>query len=91
MAPDDEVAIPLAFQPPPPGLNAAETKQIDSLQQEFVRKIGGPGPRPAPPEIWNPSQREIDERFRALFGQDAFLAWKNRANQHAGDAAAPGL
>jgi hypothetical protein len=54
-----------------------------SLQQDFVDAIGGPDQDPADPsylERWRNAVPESDQRFKALFGVQAFLEKERSAN-----------
>ena len=83
VAPDDQVSIPAAFQPAGPNVKLSDQEKVqqDRLQQEFVDTIRQPdGSTPPSPKEWQTAQEKSDERFRMLFGYQAFLQRQIQAN-----------
>ncbi len=86
VAPDADVAIPAAFQSPGSDVQLTEQQkaQQDALQQEFadaVQKNQDPS-KPVPASEWQTAQMENDQRFKLLFGYQAFLQREQRGNLH---------
>ena len=88
--PEAAAALPLAklpavFVEPDPAAPLTET-QVEAaklLQNEFIDAIGGTDQDPADPEYfrrWHSAKSESDQRFKALFGVQAFLARERAAN-----------
>jgi len=71
--------IPLAFRPLPPQVAAANPQlanALQGLQQNFVQAIGGQNQNPNDPayyQRWVAAQANIDEQYRLLVGNQAFL------------------
>jgi hypothetical protein len=57
------------------GLSEEQVTALNNLRQDFVTAIGGVNQDPTSPEYfkrWEAARAEIDERFSAQFGQDAY-------------------
>ena len=83
-------AVPLAKMPaifvePDPAAPLTETQKetVKVLQKEFIEALGGSDQDPADPEYfrrWQTAAWESDQRFKTLFGVQAFLARERAAN-----------
>ncbi len=76
MAPDDRVPAPIVFAEPasPRDLTPAKRAARDSLQRDFVARLGLQDP--ADPDYasrWENARTASNEQFRARFGDMAFL------------------
>ncbi len=70
--------LPAVFVEPDPAapLTEAQAETVKILQKEFIEAIGGSGQDPADPEYfqrWRTASSESDQRFKTLFGAQAFL------------------
>jgi hypothetical protein len=80
------VSIPLAFRPMAPGAAAANPQlaaAVQGLQQQFVAALGGPNQDPNDPtyaQRWTIAQRNIDEQYRLLVGDQEFLLYNSKGN-----------
>jgi hypothetical protein len=82
----------VAFQPASGKESDVEKAQLENVQQRFVNDIGGTQQNPSDPDYqatWTKAQQLADERYRALFGEQAFLNRQQWQNTHpdAADAA----
>ena len=80
-----QAKFPAAFVEPDPAapLTAAQEQTVKILQKEFIDAIGGPDQAPADPEYfrrWQTARSESDQRFKTLFGVQAFLERERLAN-----------
>ncbi len=78
IAPEGNVRIPVAFFSSPDDAKLPDRLRsvLNSIQEQFVREIGTENPDPSSPEYrqrWHWAQMDADNRFRAAFGQQAFL------------------
>ncbi|MDD5200586.1 MAG: hypothetical protein PHC88_12395 [Terrimicrobiaceae bacterium] len=92
-APSADAAIPVAFQESAASgkLSDAQKAQVDTLQQQFVNDIGGANRNPSNsdfPSAWQMAQEKNDQRYKILFGNEAFLVQQAQANRHLDGAAA---
>lgn len=71
------VSIPaILAEPDPATMTPAQIALSDALAQEFVQAIGGTAQDPSGTEYaskWFNAQQISDDRYRTMFGQDAFL------------------
>jgi hypothetical protein len=87
-APLSSAPIPLAFRPLPPGVAAANPQlaaAVQGLRQDFVNALGGPNQDPNSPTYykrWIAAQTSVDEQYRVLIGNEAFLAEQMTVNNH---------
>ncbi|MEI9896986.1 MAG: hypothetical protein WDN28_24785 [Chthoniobacter sp.] len=88
-APDEYVAIPAAFQPLAPNDRLTENQKAleDALRDKFANEVQpDPGAPPASPPKWQKAQLENDQRFKLLFGVQAFLQREKQGNLHSGNS-----
>jgi hypothetical protein len=77
--------IPLVLVTPDASVNLSpqELKAVEALKTDFITSIGGPNQNASDPEYlikWNEAQPVIDERFRLLFGDDAYIKMTEKAH-----------
>ena len=56
---------------------------VEGLQQSFVNAVGGPDQDPNDPAYynrWMAAQKDIDEKYRLLVGNQAFLIEQMKVN-----------
>jgi hypothetical protein len=61
---------------------ADQLQQIDELRQQFVQSVGGANQNPNDPAYyrqWELAREAADDRFRVLFGDQAFLSMNAQA------------
>ena len=82
-----ELPLPAAFVPAPAGepTTAAQLAAVQSLQQQFNEAVN-PYAQTATDAVyeqkWTSAQRQNDQMFNALMGQQAFLARERQANMN---------
>lgn len=79
-------SLPLAFRQLSPEMAAANPQlagAVEGLQQSFVNAVGGPDQDPNDPAYynrWMAAQKDIDEKYRLLVGNQAFLIEQMKVN-----------
>jgi type II secretory pathway component PulC len=74
---ESEVSTPVAFVDPSPGqaLTEEQVTEFDFMRQEFVELVGGANQDPSDPHCllrWEYARQQLDDEFRAFFGDEAF-------------------
>jgi len=80
---DALVATPAALADPDPTLDLSEDQVVvwNRLRQTFVDSLGFQNPYdPNYLKRWTAAQPELDERFRAMFGEEAFIKQQSQAS-----------
>jgi hypothetical protein len=86
LEPPPAATVPLAFQPLPPSVAAANPQLADAvqgLQQDFVKRLGGPNQDPTTPAYYNrwiAAAASIDEQYHILVGDQQFLSEQMQVN-----------
>jgi hypothetical protein len=94
MAPEGVVQIPAAFSDPGPSerpLSAHEQQQVADIQEQFAEAVDTAAKNPSSPDykkVWQDAQWLADQRFKALFGYQAYLQRQMAANLR-GDGSTP--
>jgi hypothetical protein len=88
--PDGGVKVPAVLEDPSAlNLNEQQQDQLKTLQDEFLAALSRGSHDPTDPayqKLWEVAQTMSDERFKALFGHEAYLIQQIQANlQRASD------
>lgn len=78
--PDESATVPAALASSNPDVPPSAQTLIDGIASDFVSEISDPENQKEPyGRLWRSAQKNSDDKFRKLFGQDAFLAYSIQA------------
>ena len=91
-AAEEPLEIPAVLADPAPlNLDEQQQAQMAALRRSFIDAIGGTNQNPDDPgylQRWQKAQAVFDERFRAIFGQDAYYQQQKQSEHLAQSIAA---